>query len=98
MDLNHLSRDLTVYVNNSQIKGVGRVDIIIEAEKPLKVQLLRIDTSTTDTVVEEIEPHDAKFANYGKGNMLLLKCSPFKKNIIARADNDADNKSPKQQS
>lgn len=84
MDLMDLGKNFVVKKNGEVVKGVGRVDIIIEAEKPLKVQILRLEPKTLERVVEEVEPYEAIIDSSIGVKRLTLKASPFKQKIISR--------------
>jgi hypothetical protein len=63
-----------VKLNGNYIKLIAIVDIIIEAEKPLIIQIKRADANG-DTLIEEIEPIKA----FIDGNTLYLKTKEFSK-------------------
>lgn len=81
MDLFNLSKKkMNVYVNNQQVKFIGIVDIIIEADKPLIIQILREDTKTLEVVVDEYEPYEAELFN----DRLEMKTYTGKKKELSR--------------
>lgn len=76
---------LSLYVNGDKVNFVGIVDVIIEAEKPVKIQVLR-ENEMLEPVIEEYEPRKATIdTSYSGETTLRLTVGLSKKKVIKNA-------------